>query len=91
MRNSQGTTLLFLAVAAILFFFSLALLPAVELYCRFRTAAGVLMFLQIAVLAFRLRFGRNAVDRALLITTFVFAVLGVIFNVVLLVTARGKC
>ncbi|PYY23588.1 MAG: hypothetical protein DMG62_07945 [Acidobacteria bacterium] len=91
MRNSQGTTLLFLAVAVILFFFSLSLLPAVEFYCRFQPPAMVLLILQIALLAIRTRVPRALADRALWIATFVFTVLGVIFNVALLAMAHSKC
>ena len=91
MRNSQGTTLLFLAVAVILFFFSLTLLPAVELYCRFQRPAIFLLVLQFVLLAIRIGVPRTLADRALWIATFVFATLGVIFNVALLVMARGKC
>ncbi|HWY69091.1 MAG TPA: hypothetical protein VNX88_10515 [Terriglobales bacterium] len=91
MRNSQGTTLLFLAVAVVLFFFSLTLLPAVELYCRFQRPAILLLVLQFVLLAIRIRVPRTLTDRALWIATFVFTTLGVAFNVVLLVTVRGKC
>ena len=91
MRSSQGTTLLFLALAVVLFFFSLALLPAVELYCRFQRPAIFLLIIQILLIAIRTRVGRTPDDRALWVATFVFATLGMIFNVVLLATARGKC
>ena len=91
MRNSQGTTLLFLALAVILFFFSLALLPAVEFYCRFQRPALVLLILQILVVAFRLGISRAIADRALVIATFVFSALGLAFNIFLLVTAHGRC
>ena len=91
MRNSQGTTLLFLAVAVILFFFSLTLLPAVELYCRFQRPAIALLILQVVMLGLRMRVLRISVDRALLIATFVFAALGLIFNIVLLTKAHGRC
>jgi hypothetical protein len=90
MRNSQGTTLLFLAGAVVLFFFSLALLPPVELYCRFRRPALILFFLQLGLLAFRFR-TRNAPERALVIATFVFMTFGMLFNAALLVMARGRC
>jgi hypothetical protein len=91
MRYSQGTTLLFLALAVILFFFSLALLPAVEFYCRFQRPAIVLLVLQILVVAIRMRISRTISDRALVIATFVFTALGSAFNIFLLVTARGRC
>lgn len=91
MRNSQGITLSFLAVAVILFFFSLALLPAVEFYCRFQRPALLLLILQILVVAFRLGISRATSDRALAIATFVFTALGLAFNIFLLVTAPGRC
>ena len=91
MRNSQGTTLLFLAVAVVLFFFSLTLLPAVEFYCRFQRPAIILLILQVVMLALRIYVSRDVADRALVIATFVFAALGLIFNVVLLSKAHGRC
>lgn len=91
MRNPQGITLLFLGLAVVLFFFSLTLLPPVELYCRFIRPAIVLLVLQIILIAFRLRIPRETANRALLIATFVFSILGIVFNAVLLVTVRGKC
>ena len=91
MRNSQGITLLFLVLAVILFFFSLTLLPAVEFYCRFQRPALLLLILQILVVAFRLGISRAIADRALIIATFVFTVLGLTFNIFLLVTAHGRC
>jgi len=89
--RSQGTTLLFLAVAVVLFFFSLTLMPAVELYCRFRRPALVLLVLEIVLLALRARGSRRSTDRALIIATFVFALLGILFNSALLLMARGRC
>jgi hypothetical protein len=91
MRNSQGTTLSFLAVAVVLFFFSLTLLPAVEFYCRFQRPALVLLILQVVLLALRMRISCITADRALVIATFVFAALGLIFNIVLLSKAYGRC
>ena len=91
MRNSQGTTLLFLAVAVVLFFFSLTLMPAVELYCRFKRPAVVLLVLEIALLTVRLRTSPQSAERALVIATVVFAALGICFNAALLVMARGRC
>jgi len=91
MRNTQGTTLLFLAVAVILFFFSLSLLPAVEFYCRFQRPALLLLILQIVVVALRMRISRALADRALVLATFVFITLGLVFNIVLLVKTRGRC
>jgi len=83
--------LLFLAVAVVLFFFSLALLPAVEFYCRFQRPALVLLILQVVMLALCAYVSRAAANRALVIATFVFAALGLIFNVVLLAKAHGRC
>jgi hypothetical protein len=91
MRNSQGTTLLFLAVALVLFFFSLALLPAVEDYCRFRKPAIVLLILQIPFVIVRLRISANQSESALKTAAIVFSILGIILNAVLLITAQGKC
>jgi len=91
MRNSQGTTLLFLAVAVVLFFFSLTLLPAVEFYCRFQRPALILLILQFVMLVLRLYISPAAADRALVIATFVFTALGLTFNVVLLAKAHGRC
>lgn len=91
MVNSQRNALLFLAAAVILFFFSLALLPAVEQYCRFQRAAMVLLVLQMILLGVRLRGAGVNSDRALVIGTFIFVALGIVFNALLLVSARGKC
>jgi len=91
MRNSQGTTLLFLAVALVLFFFSLSLLPAVELYCQFIRVAITLLILQIVLLGIRIPVRREPATNALWIGTIVFAVLGIVFNAVLLISAHGKC
>ena len=83
--------MLFLAAAVVLFFFSLALLPAVEFYCRFQPPAIILLILQVVMLALRMYLSRAAADRALVIATFVFAALGLIFNFVLLAKAHGRC
>jgi FtsH-binding integral membrane protein len=91
MRNSQGTTLLFLAIALVLFFFSLSLLPAVELYCRFIRPAIVLLVLEFLLLVFLSRVRHESSSRVLIIATFVFAILGIGFNAVLLIAAKGKC
>jgi hypothetical protein len=88
MRNSQGTTLLFLAVALVLFFFSLSLLPAVELYCRFIRVAIALLILQVVVLGIRIPVRREPATSSLWIGTIVFAVLGIVFNAVLLLNAK---
>ena len=83
--------LLFLAVALALFFFSLTLLPAVELYCRFRRPAMVLLVLQLVLVLLRTRPRGMSPERALLIATYVFASLGIAFNASLLLMARGRC
>jgi hypothetical protein len=91
MPKSQGNALLFLVIAVVLFFFSLSLLPPVELYCRFQRPAIFLLILQIALVGLRFRVSRTGADRALVIGTFVFSALGLAFNTLLLVTAQGKC
>jgi FtsH-binding integral membrane protein len=91
MPNSQGTTLLFLALALALFFFSLALLPPVELYCRLRKPAIVLLILEGILIIFFSRWRNRSTSGALTIATFVFAVLGVVFNAVLLAKAAHIC
>jgi hypothetical protein len=90
MPGSQGKTLLLLAIAVVLFFFSLTLIPAVELYCRFVRPAVVLLILQILGLVVRLRIS-TASNRALVIATFVFTILGIGFNALLLISVRGRC
>ena len=91
MRKSQSSALLFLGLAVVLFFFSLALLPPVELYCRFQRPAILLLILQVVLIALRFGVSRASADRALVIATFAFSGLGLVFNTLLLVTARGKC
>jgi hypothetical protein len=91
MRNPQPFSLLLLFVAVILFFFSLSLLPPVEMYCRFRHAAMGLLALQVLLFVVRIRLPRFPSDSALAFATFVFAPLGIVFNVALLVMARGRC
>jgi len=88
---SQGTTLLFLALALVLFFFSLALLPPVELYCRLRRPAIVLLILEAILIIFFSRWHKRSASGALTIATFVFAVLGIVFNAVLLAKAARIC
>jgi hypothetical protein len=90
MPSPQGKTLLILAIAVVLFFFSLTLLPAVELYCRFVRPAVVLLILQILGLVVRLRISAVS-NRALVIATFVFTILGIAFNALLLIAVRGRC
>jgi len=91
MRNSQAITLLFLALALVLFFFSLSLLPAAELYCQFKRPAIGLLLLEFLLLASQFRFRAEGANRALTIATFVFAVLGICFNIILLIAAKAKC
>ena len=91
MSKSQGNALLFLGLAVVLFFFSLTLLPPVEDYCRFQRPAILLVVLQIVLILLRFRISRATADRALVIATFVFSAIGLVFNTVLLVTVRGKC
>src|SRR5581483_696763 len=74
MPNSQGTTLLFLALALVLFFFSLALLPPVELYCRLRKPAIVLLIFGCTFIICFARWRNRSASGALAIATFVFAV-----------------
>jgi len=89
--RSQGTTILVLAAAVVLFFFSLTLMPAVELYCQFRRPAIVLLALQMVLIVLRSRPRAVNPERALLIATYVFASLGIGFNAALLLLARNKC
>jgi hypothetical protein len=91
MRNSQGTTLLFLAVALVLFFFSLSLLPAVEFYCRFRKPAAVLLILEVVLMLLWSRWRKQSASGALTVATFVFATLGIVFNAFLLIKVAGRC
>jgi hypothetical protein len=90
MPSAQGKSLLLLAIAVVLFFFSLTLLPAVEFYCRFIRSAIVLLILQILVLILRLYIS-PVFNRALVIATFVFTILGLAFNAFLLISVRGRC
>ena len=91
MPNSQASSLLLLGVAVVLFFFSLTLLPLVEQYCRFQRPAIVLLILQIALLGIHLRVSRANANSGLVVAAFVFTALGLMFNVALLLMARGKC
>ena len=83
--------MLFLAIALVLFFFSLALLPPVELYCRFRKPAIVLLILEVILIIFFARWRTRSASGALTVATFVFAVLGIAFNAVLLIKVAGSC
>ena len=91
MRNRQFASLLFLALAVILFLFSLALVPPVELYCRFQRPAVLLLILQVVLLSVRISRRPLAEERPLVIASFVFIALGVAFNSMLLVMARSRC
>ncbi|HWC15795.1 MAG TPA: hypothetical protein VG498_02225 [Terriglobales bacterium] len=91
MRNSQGTTLLFLALAVVLFFFSLSLLPAAEHYCQFRGVAIVLLVLETVLLVLRSPLRPQSSTVALHVASLVFAILGIVFNAILLIAAKGKC
>jgi hypothetical protein len=78
-------------VALVLFFFSLSLLPAVELYCRLIKPAIVLLILQFALAVVRLRIRIHEPSIPLKIASMVFVALGVLFNAVLLISAHGRC
>ena len=82
---------MFLGVAVVLFFFSLTLLPPVELYCRFLRPAIALLIIQTVLVALRLRISTERANRTLLVATYVFSALGIFFNAVLLISAKGKC
>jgi succinate-acetate transporter protein len=91
MRNSQFASILFLAGAFVLFLFSLALVPPVELYCRFERPAILLLILQVAFFLLALRRNTSTKERALRTASLVFNVLGVALNAMLLLMARGRC
>ena len=91
MRNPQFASMLFAAVTVILFLFSLALVPPVELYCRFERPAILLLILQLALLAARISRRQLPEERVLAIASFVFIALGVGLNSLLLLMARGRC
>ena len=88
--GAQKKTLLLLAIAVVLFFFSLSLLPAVELYCRVVHPVIALLILQIMVVILRL-YMSAMVSRTLATATFVFTFLGIAFNALLLIGVRGRC
>jgi len=90
MRNPQFASLLFLALAVILFLFSLALVPPVELYCRLQRPAVLLLILQVVLLSVRISRREPPAERPLVIASFVFIALGVAFNSLLLLLARGR-
>jgi hypothetical protein len=91
MRNSQFANILILAGAFVLFLFSLALVPPVEFYCRFKRPAIVLLVIQVAFFFLSLRRNKLAQERALRVATFVFNTLGVALNSLLLLMVRGRC
>ena len=91
MRNSQFASILVLAGAFVLFLFSLALVPPVELYCRFKRPAILLLVIQVAFFFLHLRRSKLAQERALRVATFVFNTLGILLNAMLLLMARGRC
>jgi FtsH-binding integral membrane protein len=91
LMRPQTAALLLFATALALFLFSMALLPPVELYCRLRIPAIALFFAQILLLTFIVRRKRPPEQRPLAIANVVFVVLGLAFNIVLLVSARGRC
>jgi len=91
MRNPQFASLLYLALTVVLFLFSLALVPPVELYCRFERPAVLLLILQLALLAARISRRQRPEERALAIASLVFIALGVGLNSLLLLMARGRC
>jgi hypothetical protein len=91
MRNSQFASILILAGAFVLFLFSLALVPPVEFYCRFKRPAILLLVIQVAFFFLFLRRNKFAQERALRVATFVFNTLGVALNALLLLMTRGRC
>jgi hypothetical protein len=91
MRNSQFANILILAGAFVLFLFSLALVPPVEFYCHFKRPAILLLVIQIAFFFLSLRRNKLAQDRTLRVATLAFNTLGVGFNALLLLMARGRC
>jgi len=50
-----------------------------------------LLISQLVMLGLRVRISQVSADRALVIATLVFATLGLIFNIVLLAKAHGRC
>ena len=91
MTNTQGTTLAFLFAAFVLFFFSLTLLPPAEMYCRFRRPATILGAVQVVLLLLRIKFPAVHAERSLLIATYCFVIIGIVFNIILLTVAHGRC
>jgi len=91
MRNPQFVSLVLFGLSMVLFLFSLALVPPVEMYCRFERPAIVLLIVQLVLLAVRIGRREAAGARALAIASFVFIALGVGMNSLLLLMARGRC
>ena len=91
MRNPQFVSILWFGVAMALFLFSLALIPPVEMYCRFERPAIVLLIVQLVLLAVGIARPRTSGERALVFASSVFMVLGMGMNALLLVMARGRC
>jgi hypothetical protein len=91
MRNSQFASILFLAGAFVLFLFSLALVPPVEMYCRFERPAILLLIIQVALFLLAVRRKTSANERILRTASMVFSVLGIALNAMLLLMARGRC
>lgn len=91
MRNPQFISIMILALAFVLFLFSLALIPPVELYCRLKRPALLLLVVQIALFLLYLLRKPPAGARALRIACVVFTLLGGALNALLLVMARGRC
>ena len=91
MRNPQFVSVCFFGLAMVLFLFSLALVPPVEMYCRFERPAIGLLILQLVLLGVRIARRAPSGAEALKIATFVFIAVGVGLNSLLLVMARGRC
>ena len=91
MRNPQFLSIVLLAVAFVLFLFSLALVPPVEIYCRLRQPAILLVVVQFVLFLLYLIRKPPVGTRALRIASLVFTILGCALNALLLVMARGRC
>jgi hypothetical protein len=91
MRNPQFFSIVLLAVAFVLFLFSLALVPPVELYCRLKPPALLLLLVQIALFLLYLIRKPPAGTRVLRVACVAFTILGGALNTLLLMMARGRC
>lgn len=91
MRNPQFASVVWFGVAMVLFLFSLALVPPVEMYCRFERPAIVLLIVQLVLLAVRIARRESSGAQVLTAASVVFIALGVGLNTLLLVMARGRC